>query len=301
MSEGYSPPRKRPWTAWLLVLLPFWLFVSAGIGIWLWVEKEQSPEIIEPSKFAKLISGVHLEDDFYKLAQIVGPRNVTTKEGRRGLNRAAAMIEGALGASNAGYRVVKTPGPKTAESSWPIISAISPGTGEIVWMVVGYDTALGEAGVVANSASIAAILAVAQELAGEELNKPLGFMFLPHVMGGPVAATVAETAEVIAAADAVIVVGSMAEGGHLEVSASAPEQIDRIQIGSRKVADGPEVSAPGESEAIFGSLLSAISPIVRIATRSNGEGSDIENEDWSPSRHLQATKALAKFVRGVAQ
>lgn len=206
--------RSRRVIVGLLVVLPVWLVASTILGLWLWNRGRQSEEAVEPAKFATRITAESLEGDLRKLTRIVGQRGCTTPERAAALRRAAAMIEGSLGPSNAGYRVEKSAGPETAEGRFPVLEASLPGgTGKAVVLLVAYDSG-DPSRLDADSRRLASALAIASALANERPPRPLRFVFVPHgnEAGAPLDEALA-AADLPAGAEAVVGMGEPAESG----------------------------------------------------------------------------------------
>ncbi|MGC4016607.1 MAG: hypothetical protein QM755_19120 [Luteolibacter sp.] len=180
MDDALEEPVKRSrWVVVLLWLVPAWLLVSAGAGIWMYFQAKKEQERKESIKFARAVSAKSIADDLQKVATFIGPRNPTVNDGI-GLTRAAAWIEGTLGPSNTGYTVKQIPGP----SRWPILQVDFRGTEEkapALWVVCAYDSAPEEkAGDTTCSAPLVAQIAAAQALAKEQPAATIHFVFMPH-------------------------------------------------------------------------------------------------------------------------
>jgi len=174
-----EPVKKSRWVVVLLWLVPAWLIISAGGGIWMYFQAKKEQERKESIKFARAVSAKSIADDLKKVATFIGPRNPAFEDGI-GLTRAAAWIEGTLGPSNTGYTVRQIPGP----SRWPILRIDFRGTDEnapSLWVVCAYDSAIVEkAGDTTYSAPVVAQIAAAQALAKEQPAATIHFVFLPH-------------------------------------------------------------------------------------------------------------------------
>jgi len=288
-----------PWLRWLLVLLPAWLVVSGALALWIWWRGEQAAKEAELVKFTTPITAERVADDLEKLASWVGPRGLASEAERRGLDRAAAMIEGALGPSNAGYRVERWPGPDTGVGEWPVLVATLRGDErEPLWLVAGYDTEPGRV-VARNSSGLAAMLGVAQALAGQSPGRPVKFAFLPHVHGdaAPVAETVTRFLERKQAAWRMLAVEAIGPGGVLVVSSRGTEWLDDPAIEARARIVGAEQVCLQEDVDLASVLFEMGAPALRVASVGPiGEG-DLEP---LPGELESAVKQLAGLVRELA-
>lgn len=285
----------------VLVILPLWLGVSAGFGLWKYYRGTQQEEIIELSKFATPLTGEALADDMRKLVGIVGPRNVSLESGRRGLRRASAMIQGLLGPSNAGYALELEMGPEVAGEKWPIIVATLPGKeAQELWVAVGYDT-LG-AGVEANSSGVCSLLAVARAVANERPMKSIKFAFLPHAYDpeSPVLPLLDQFASLLGKADLLLVVEAMGAKGQLLVSSREVEALKHPAFEKWGTIVGAEAICLEDDFDLTSSLFEMNQAAVRVATRRVVSEAEPDKELPDPVEHLAATRALADLLMELA-
>lgn len=175
-----EPMKRSRWVVVLLWLVPVWLLVSAGGGIWMYFQAQKAKARKESAKFSHQVSAAAMAADMRKLKTMIGPRDPAI-DGGIGLTRAAAWIEGTLGPSNTGYDVKKSAGP----DQWPILDASIHGTDEkapALWVVVGYDSATGQDEPSADAALLAEIAAAAS-IAGSQFPGAVHFVFIPHGHG----------------------------------------------------------------------------------------------------------------------
>lgn len=286
--------RRDPRVVALLVLLPLWLVASTVFGLFLWWRGERNKSEPEQVRFTTPVEVDRLADDMRKLVEIVGPRQVGSEAGAFGLTRAATMIEGSLGASNAGYRIEKVSGPETPGGSWPLLMVTLPGDARPpVWVMTAYDTADGR--LAADSSAVASTLAVAQALAGDSPGRPVTFAFVPHLHepGAPSSATFDLLSGRIRPAAVVLWVGSMAGSGDLQVSGSAAGWPHREAI----VRHATPVDAAGDSD---GRPFPSDPRVVRVAAKSPAGGEGETRQGVDPDAHAAATRALAELVRDLA-
>lgn len=174
------PAAKRPRrVVALLVLLPFWLVASGAAALWYYQHRENRDTAEASERFARSISGPMLADDLRKLVTIVGERHPGTPDTAHALTRTVSMIEGLLGPGNTGYQVSRINGP----ADWPLLTVTISGkstTKPPVWVVTSIDSRPGTPGVEANATGLAATLAAAQALAGDQPHAAIHFAFLPH-------------------------------------------------------------------------------------------------------------------------
>ena len=159
----------------MLVGIPAWLVASTLFCWWAWKRQLERGE--EGAKFAREIDPVLLAADLRKVADFASPRGVGDGEGRAGLTRMAAMIEGSLGPSNAGYQVRRLQGVTSGEGEWPALQVILRGDDRPpLWVVCPYDELPGNP----DASGVVSTLAVASSLAGKSLGRPVHFLFIPH-------------------------------------------------------------------------------------------------------------------------
>lgn len=296
-----SKPRNNRWVVAMLVILPLWLAVSAVFGLWKYHHDAKKEELIEPSKFTTPVESSRLADDMRKLVEIVGPRNVSSDDGKRGLKRAASMIQGSLGPGNAGYRVELEKGVGDSVFEWPVIVATLPGDGgQPLWVVTGYDT-LGF-GVEANSSGVVSVLAVARAVAGEKPLRPIKFAFLPHVydVGAPVLPLLDQFARSMGKPDLVLVVEAMGVNGELLVSSREVEALKRPPFEKWGKIVGAEAICLEDDFDLASTLFELNQPAVRVATRRVVAAGEADDQMPEPAQHAAATKALAELVLELA-
>jgi hypothetical protein len=286
----------------MLVILPAWLMVSAGFGWWKFYHDSKKEEVIEPSKFATPIEAKRLADDMRKLVEIIGPRNVGTAAGAKGLTRVASMIEGSLGPGNAGYRVELEKGPVTPNGEWPMIVATLPGGDlQALWIVAGYDTR--GAGVEANSSGVASVLTVARSLAGEKPLRPVKFAFLPHAYDadGPVLPMLDEFTRLLGKPHLVLVVEAMGAKGELMISSREVDALVNPAIEKHGTIVGAEAVCLEDDFDLASTLFELNQPTVRVATRRVVREGEVDDRMPDPAQHAAATKALAELVMELAR
>lgn len=296
--------KSRRWVVALLVVLPLWMAVSGGIGLWIWWRGQVAAEQAGPAKFATAIEAGALASDVRKLVEIAGPRGVGSEEERTGLDRAEAMIESSIGPSNAGYVIEKMPAPPTPEGrAWPVMVATLQGDERPpLWVVAGYDTAVANP-VEANATGLAAVLAVANALSGERLGRPVKFGFLPHVYddASPVLKTLDAFTRWMGEAETVLVVEAMGAGEELWISSRDAKRVSRPTFEESGKVVGAEVVCLEDDFDLSSVLFEMNRPAVRVATRPVVAGDEQAAELPDAEAHARATEKLAALVRALAE
>lgn len=263
--ETDPEPRKSRWVVVLLWLVPLWLIVSAGVGIWLYLRSKESDARKEVTRYVTAVSETAMADDLTKLAKIIGPRNPGIDSGK-GLTRAASWIEGMLGPSNTGYTIQKLDGP----DKWPLLQINLTGTRQdapAVWVVTSYDTAGSSGDGDPAASTVVSVIAAAQDLAGDDLQRTVKFIFLPHgndtASAELVSRTRARLVQVLREerSHAILCAGRMGGGTNLVVSSPADENPVFPLVGNL----GKVVKAEGP-DLLGTSLFVEHLPAVDIAT-----------------------------------
>jgi hypothetical protein len=267
MSEDVA---KRPrWVGLLLVILPLWLVVSGGAAMWYFLQRDKKLETAEQQRFSRSVSKTLLADDVRKLVQIVGERNGASEQAAKNLSRAAAMIEGSLGPSNIGFAVARVPGP----ADWPLLHVSITGKNPdspAVWIVCAYDSHPGSPGAEANATGVAAMLAVAQALAGEKPTASVHFVFLPHGNDpdSPLLEPAQKFAKLAGTPAAVLCVEAMGNGGELWLSSQDGNATPLSKAAGLGSVKGAEVIRRMGKGADLASVMFQLGlPAVRVATR----------------------------------
>jgi hypothetical protein len=299
VTEEPAPRRDRR-VALLLWLLPLWLILSSLGGLWLYLRKEAAGE--EQARFVTGISGQGLADDVGKLLGFVGERHTGSAAGARGLDRAAAMIEGSLGPANAGYQVERLRGPRVADRSWPLLVASVRGKKDDLpplWVVAGYDARPGSPGAEANASGVASLLAVAHALAADLPARPIRFAFLPHAYDpeGPLAGTIERLRPKVGEAVALLVVEATGAGKTLLVSSRDADNRALSLIDGLGEVVGAEAICLEDDFDLSSVLFEAGLPAVRVATRPVVTADETDAAAPDPAAHAAATTALADLIR----
>jgi hypothetical protein len=297
-----AEPNRRKWLVVVLLTLPLWLLISAGIGIWLHFKGEEREAREEVARYAKEVSRASLEGDLKTLAATIGERNSLVEAG---LTKAAAWIEGTLGPSNAGFTVSRIAGPGGGQ--WPLLRVTIPGNKPelpAVWLVAAYDSPEKSRGVEAATAVVAE-LAAAQALADVKPARTIHFWFLPHgnERTPRVAPTLAKLRQGVPAEQppaVVLCLDAMGAGEELWVSTrDTPSPVIAL-VGNLGKIVGAEVVCLNDADGLFSELSALGLPAVRVATRAPVALG--ENDEILPpaERVAAATGRLVELTRRVS-
>jgi|AntRauTorckE6833_2_1112554.scaffolds.fasta_scaffold26336_2 hypothetical protein len=262
-----SSHRKSRLIPWLLVILPAWLFISAGLFLVKHFKDEKAALVEEEKRFARTVSNSLIADDLRKIVTVIGERNTSKPENLRAM---ASMIQGLLGPSNTGYKIDTIDGP----AGFPIIKIGISAIGENapIWILSSYDSPIGSVGAEKNATGLTASLATAQALANSSPSHPIHFLFLPHV--NQTEAPVLETAELAAnliesagKPKAVLCIEAMGEQEELILSSRDTEALPTYRIDGLGKILGAEVVCLGEDFDLASILFELGLPAARVATR----------------------------------
>jgi hypothetical protein len=293
---------KRPrWIVVLLVILPLWLVVSGIVALWYFQHRDKKQARVEQDRFAKTISEVSLTDDLKKLVEIVGERNGASVSAGKNLSRAAAMIEGALGPSNTGYAIRKEQGP----SDWPLIRVLVRGKKEsapALWVLSSYDSRPGSVGVEANATGLAATLAAAQAMAGDQPEAGIHFVFLPHANDpeSPILETAAKLKNMAVNASAILCVEAMGGGEELWLSSRDTDAAPFLKIQGLGAVRGADVICLGDDADLSSVLFEMGLPAVRVATRPLVMADEADSQLPSPANVAASAGRLVELIRRCA-
>lgn len=221
MSEPRSP---FPWAKCLLVVIPSWLLISGGVGLYLHFQSQKKAQEETPHAYRKNINARSIADDYQKITEVIKARHHQSEQGIQGLKRMAAMIEGALGPSNIGYEVHSIPGVEVAGQTLPLISVdvMKKHTPEETWLLIPYDSDPTLPRGAETASSVAVGLALAQQMIGQTWKKNCRFLFFPgaYLDEEPRIALLAKMQRLIShdeQAGQVLVLGSMLHPGQLHL------------------------------------------------------------------------------------
>jgi hypothetical protein len=302
MSEPSDSPKTRRWIPFLLVLLPTWLLISAGLAIWHYFRQEEKRASQLDFAFSRMVSEASLADDVNKITTIIGERHGGSESASKALDQMAAMIAGALGPSNTGLEIRRYAGP----TRWPILVATIPGTSPkkpALWVVSTYDSRPGSPGVNANATGVAATMATAQALAGAPLPHTIHFAFLPHGNDpdSPILETATRFADLTPDAYAILCVEAMAAGGDLWLTSrdTGSPLIPRFgELGSVRSA---EVVCLQDDTDLASILFEMDRPALRVSTRAQLTPEEPDNAPIRPTLLATSTGRLVTYLRRVAE
>ena len=263
MSEEMKKFRLVPW---LLVILPVWVIVSAGFGLFKYFSDEKSAVLEEAQRFAQSVSAESLADDLKKIVNVIGERHAGKPDK---LSATSSMIRGVLGPSNTGYEVkaVNGPGP------FPILQIAIPSEkvdSAPLWLLTSYDSPPGSRGAERNATGLAATLAAAQAIAGDKPARPIHFLFLPHANDpdSPVVQTALIASRLIGAAPkAILCIEAMGDAETLILSSRDTTALPAVEFADLGKILGAEVICLGEDSDLASVLFEMGLPAVRVATR----------------------------------
>ena len=174
--DGLPVEPARPNPVWKVAMIgvPAFLFLSTGVALWIWWKKSQDDSVDPRLALASVAAEVEeLEDSVYKLSKVLGPRGWESREARRNMRRALALIEGTLSPQNYGFSVKQGEALSYEGDEWPTVWVDLVGgkaPSRVVLACVPYD---------GGDAAIAVVLAVARDLRDENFGPTIRFMFYP--------------------------------------------------------------------------------------------------------------------------
>lgn len=264
MSDEMKKFRLVPW---LLVILPVWVIVSAGFGLFKYFSDEKAAAIEEAQRFAKSVSAESMADDLNKIIHVIGERHSGKPDK---LSATSSMIRGVLGPSNTGYEVKAVTGP----IAFPLLHITIPSKkadAAPLWVLTSYDSPPGSRGAERNATGLASTLATAQALAGEKPARPIHFLFLPHANDpdSPVAETALIASKLIGSAPkAILCIEAMGDAETLILSSRDTTALPAVEFADLGEILGAEVICLGEDTDLASILFEMGLPAVRVATRS---------------------------------
>lgn len=301
MNHVESGKRSRPWLPFLLVLLPLWLVVSAGIGIWMHFRSEEDSKTQLDLAFSRMVSAKSMADDLAKLTRVIGERHTGSETAGNALDQAARMIEGSLGPSNTGLEIRRLAGP----GKWPILLTTIPGDKPkeaAVWMVAGYDSRPGSIGMEANATGTAAVMAATQALVANPLDRTIHIAFVPHASDpeAPLGETMSRLVDLTKDAHVVLCVEAMGAGQSLWVTARDAGSPVLAHLTGLGEAKGAEVICLHDDNDPASILFASGAPAVRIATRTRLGPEDPDEEPVDPANLAASTGRLVTLVQRLA-
>ena len=296
---------KRPnWLVIAVVALPAWVIVSATAGVWHRAQKENAPVVEEPKLLVQEVSTTAVADDLKKLTDWIGERRTGDPETEEALRSTGNWIEGSLGPGNVGHEVRRVQGP----GAWPLLHVTQRGKDPrkpAQWVIAGYDSRPGSAGVEANGTGVAAVLAAARALAGDETEASVHYLFLPHVsdMDSPVLETAEHAVRLIRAQGEpgrILVVEAMGSGPPLWFSSRASDAIPATLTEGLGEIKGAEVVCLGDDADLASILFEMGLPAHRVSTRPLVAADEADEAPAEPVRVAAAAEALLHWIRRCA-
>jgi hypothetical protein len=211
------------------------------------------------------------------------------------------MIEGTLGPSNTGYPVRRIQG----RLEWPLLQATLPGntpSQRAVWVVCAYDSRPGSVGVEANATGIAATLAAAQALVGDQPKSSIHFLFAPHAHDpdAPFNETLAMMADMIPRNDLVLCIEAMGAGETLWFTSRDTAVAALRHSNGLGEIRGAEVICLGEDTDLTSRLFQSGLSAVRVATRPILLPSEADAVAPDPAVLAASVGRLIEFIRRCA-
>jgi hypothetical protein len=285
----------------LLVALPLWLVISGVFAMWYYFRLEREEALVEQTRFATSVSEPMLADDLRKVVEVIGERHASSEAAAKNLTRAASMIEGLLGPTNAGYAVTRIRGP----GEWPLLQVTLRGKNmqsPAIWVVSSYDSRPGSAGVEANATGLVATLAAAQAMATDEPDTTVHFVFIPHAndLESPVLETLTKLKETVGEAAAILCVEAMGAGEPLWISSRDTEADPLGKIEGLGSVRGAEVVCLGDDLDSASVMFEMGMPAVRVATRPMVMTSEADDKLPSVTTLAASTGRLIELIRRCA-
>ena len=299
MSE--EPEKRVSWMPVMLVALPLWLVASGAFAMWYYFRQERAESLVEQARFATSVSQSLIGDDLRKMVEVIGERHGSSESGAKNLTRAAAMIEGLLGPTNAGYAISKIRGP----GEWPLIQVTLRGKDPQlpeVWVVSSYDSRPGSKGVEANATGLVATLAAAQAMAADQPRASVHFVFIPHAndLDSPVMETLTKLREIIGEAAAILCVEAMGAGDQLWISSRDAEARTLGLIDGLGSVRGAEVVCLGDDVDTASVMFEMGLAASRVATRPMVIASESDDQLPSVATLAASTGRLIELIRRCA-
>lgn len=296
-----EPEKRTPWMPVILVVLPLWLVASGVFAMWYYFRQERAEALVEQARFATTVSQSLLADDLRKVVEVIGERHASSESAGKNLIRAAAMIEGLLGPSNAGFAVTRVRGP----GEWPLIQITLRGKNQqspAVWVIASYDSRPGSTGAEANATGLVATLAAAQAMAADQVDRSVHFMFIPHAndLESPVMETLTKLSEIVGDPAAILCVEAMGAGDQLWISSRDTEAAPLGLIESLGTVRGAEVVCLGDDVDTASVMFEMGMAATRVATRPMVMATESDDKMPSTATLAASTGRLIELIRRCA-
>ncbi len=295
-----SSQKKFKPIPFLLVLLPVWLFVSAGLALVKYFKDEEKEKLAAEQRFARAVSIPSITDDLNKIINIIGERNTAKPQA---LGSTASLIEGLLGPSNTGYDV------KTilSEANFPILQITILGSDQKappIWLLTSYDSPIGSRGAEKNATGLTATLATAQALANTTPKHSIHFLFLPHVNDteSPLLETAITASNLIKQSPGTILcIEAMAHAETLILSSRDTAAPPSKQLEGLGQILGAEVTCLGDDFDLASTLFETDLPAIRVATRPTLLPDEPDDKLPFPPTLAASTGRLIELVRRLTE
>lgn len=173
--EDSRPPRIYKIA---IMILPIGVVIGTAVFMWMYFANHLKEKNEQNVIVATGIRAGDLRDMVGKLTGLIGERDIGTEQGRAGLARAAAMIEGRLGPQNLGLRVNKGAGDAVDGRLWKSLWVDVRGGGKNNEVVIAAVSFAG-AGETADANTVSTLAMLASSLAKEKPARTIRLVFLP--------------------------------------------------------------------------------------------------------------------------
>ncbi len=174
MSEEDDKREKEPWI-WkaAIVALPLGLALSAAIAMAMKISQGEKTGMEGVSFSASNFEEASLRDAVGKIEDLIGPRDFESKEGQQRMKQMISLLVGSLSSINLGYQVESDRGESQEGRIWKnywVDSSEKPLRGTVlVWTNYADES---------DSASVAALLSVAEWMRGREFDYRVRIAFV---------------------------------------------------------------------------------------------------------------------------
>lgn len=172
-----SSPSPRIYKV-LIMILPVGVVIGTIVFMYMYFHNERRDAQNHAVIASHGLRVGDLDDMVEKFTGRIGVRSVDSEQGRRGLTRAAAMIEGRLGPQNVGFPVKKSEGEAAHGRLWKALWVDVRGEKKpesVVFAAVSFSGAGG----VADANAVSSMLMLASSMARDKPARTIRFVFLP--------------------------------------------------------------------------------------------------------------------------
>lgn len=162
----------------LIMVLPVGVVIGTAIFMYMYFYMERKDNEVQSVIVSRDMKVDELSGLVEKFTERIGLRDIDSEKGRKGLQRAASMIEGSLGPQNLGLTVTKAAGEPAHGLLWKGLSVDIRGVSkpdEVVIAAVSYSGA----GHVSDANTVSSMMMLINSMAREKPVKTIRFVFLP--------------------------------------------------------------------------------------------------------------------------